>query len=200
MTSSWRHHISEFFFTAEYAYSAQGLNMKKSVKRSLDIISSDRCQKVKLKKKWPFLMRSFLWLSLVDSYGPIILGLSGFIYSIWDPDEFSKWCRLSDWPIVLDRWSDWVSWLSNQHQFESFLITKKSYKVYFLTPYIYHYNVSCKLWIEHFITIYSFSDFELPATISPFNMFYRFQKKKKNELLDTSYILVLSELTPFSEN
>ena len=31
-------------------------------------------------------------------------------------------------------------------------------------------------------------------------MFYRFQKKKKNELLDTSYILVLSELTPFSEN
>ena len=51
--------------------------------------------------------------------------------------------------------------------------------VYFFISYTYHYNVICKLWIKHFITIYSFSDFELPATISPFNMFYRFQKKKK---------------------
>ena len=90
-----------------------------------------------------------------------------------------------------------VSWLSNQHQFESFLITKKSYKVYFLTPYTYHYNVICKLWIKHFITIYSFSDFELPATISPFNMFYRFQKKKKKRI--ARYVLYsrLERVDPF---
>ena len=77
------------------------------------------------------------------------------------------------------------------------IITKKKLEGLFLTPYTYHYNVICKLWIEHFITIYSFSDFELPATISPFNMFYRFQKKKKKRI--ARYVLYsrLERVDPF---
>ena len=111
-----------------------------------------------------------------------------------------KWCRLSDWPIVLDWWisDDPIGWTQYQISINLKLPNNlKKWQGLFLTPYTYHYNVISKLWIEHFITIYSFSDFELPATISPFNMFYRFQKKKKKRI--ARYVLYsrLERVDPF---
>ena len=165
----------------------------------MDIISSDRCQKVKLKKKWPFSMRSFLWLSLVDSYGPIILG-DNFLGSFTRFETLTSSQNNADFLIGSSSLTDDpIGWANYQISINLKLPNnqKKRYKVYFLTPYTYHYNVISKLWIEHFITIYSFSDFELPATISPFNMFYRFQKKKKKRI--ARYVLYsrLERVDPF---